>query len=355
MTDQVWGIGNNPFNVVEGPLPSPPIIATITLAGGNTEVLYSACRIGQDGYLFGQHTGPSGSVPGQQVFRVSGLVQAAVSPSLGPVALVSLYNGGVATDGTFVYALSWLGLTHPTQISVLDPLTLAVLGSATVGPADYFPFAPAYANGRVFSGIADEATFTSFSVLAIDAVTLAATAIPVGSVVRACVASPDQSKVYALGNGVVYVIDTTTLSFSTKTVSGAFAFGGGVTSPDGAVLWLSDGATVFVLDTATFAILHAISLHGAGLAMSSDATTVYVAGGSDYAINTSTFVATPIFNADAILNWLIVPPTSAVAPPLRQKPRNDNLALGAARQRVGAGQPSSRQYSYRQGIAGTYS
>jgi YVTN family beta-propeller protein len=46
---------------------------------------------------------------------------------------------------------------------------------------------------------------------------------------------------------------------------------------------------------------------------------------------------------------------SSSAPPTRQKPRDDNLALGAPRQRVGKGQPSSTQNSYRQGFAGTYS
>lgn len=46
---------------------------------------------------------------------------------------------------------------------------------------------------------------------------------------------------------------------------------------------------------------------------------------------------------------------SSTPPPTRQKPRDDNLSLGAARQRVGKGQPSSVQNSYRVGGRGTYS
>lgn len=43
------------------------------------------------------------------------------------------------------------------------------------------------------------------------------------------------------------------------------------------------------------------------------------------------------------------------APPTRQKPRDDNLALGAVRQGAGKGRSSSVQNSNRQGTAGTYS
>lgn len=42
------------------------------------------------------------------------------------------------------------------------------------------------------------------------------------------------------------------------------------------------------------------------------------------------------------------------APPVRQYPRDDNLALGAVRQRTGPGQSSSVQNSNRQGFSGTY-
>jgi DNA-binding beta-propeller fold protein YncE len=46
--------------------------------------------------------------------------------------------------------------------------------------------------------------------------------------------------------------------------------------------------------------------------------------------------------------------TRLVTPPTRQFPRDDNLARGAVRQRVGVGS-SSQQNSYRQGWRGTYS
>jgi hypothetical protein len=56
-----------------------------------------------------------------------------------------------------------------------------------------------------------------------------------------------------------------------------------------------------------------------------------------------------------ITNTSLITGASTVVPPTRQKPRDDNLALGAPRQRVGRGQPSSVQSSYRQGPRGSYS
>jgi hypothetical protein len=53
--------------------------------------------------------------------------------------------------------------------------------------------------------------------------------------------------------------------------------------------------------------------------------------------------------------WFVSPPSLA-PPPTRQKPRDDNLALGSARQHgTGKGQSSSVQYSKRTGVRGTYS
>jgi YVTN family beta-propeller protein len=372
MGDQIWGLTQSGLGPTF-PIPvydsssafdattTPIAMVTLTAPGppvGGLQALHGV-SLGDSVYLI---------TNGQFVFRATNFLQTAATPNLSPGAfIIELFNTGLATDGHALYAVIGIaGASSPSVSSAileLDPVTLAIRRQAPFGPRavglNAAPNEPVYANGSVYVGLQTLGISVTNSVYVIDTTTFAATVIPVASNVVSCTASPDGSKVYAFGSNSVYVIDTNTNAIvNTVSLPGV---GWGALSPDGSRLWVPTHAlsvnNVVELDTATMTVLHTVPSNlGNAIVVTSDDRAAFVAD-SSIKINTSTLAVTNVFNPGlGVLGILDVPAVRPkIPPPTRQKPRDDNLALGAPRQRVGASQPSSRQSSYRQGIKGTYS
>lgn len=139
--------------------------------------------------------------------------------------------------------------------------------------------------------------------------------------ISALVVLPNGQTVYATSqnNNAVVVIDTATNTVVTR-ISGFDAPVGIASTPDGKHVYVTNSGVspneVLVIDTATNTISDSISLLSGAFGIA------IVPGGGT---------------------------------PTRQKPRDDNLGLGAVRQGPGKGRSSSVQNSNRQGTRGTYS
>jgi DNA-binding beta-propeller fold protein YncE len=304
-----------------------------------------------------------------------------------------------APNGRFVYAtnkVSSVGLSSASLavtpdskklyvtpgntdlVEVLDARTFDELGSIAVGqfsigvtvtPDGRFAYASTF-NPFIFPNTS--------SIRVIDTASNSIIATIAGTgVVRSpfLLATPDSRFVYVpnlTGVNTISVIDTTSNIVATiiNDIWSAYTM---VITPDGKTIYVfgtNEGVTeplLFVIDTASNSVTTTISgfINPGIPAITPDGKTIWVPGTDAETANGLIYLVSTESNTiegDISLGAtsLVVPTAVAIiktsgAPPTRQKPRDDNLALGAVRQRVGKGQPSSVQNSYRQGFAGTYS
>lgn len=280
---------------------------------------------------------------------------------------------GVTPNSKNLYVV----ISNTDQVEVIDASTLDLLASITV---PLFPIGvTVLPNGRFAYVSSLDVAFATGSVSVIDISSNTVVASIAGAgVARSLflIPSPDSRFVYITefsGLNTVSVIDT---SFNTvvATIPNVFGAGSLVISPNGDTLYvtgfptdITDISCIYVINTGSRTVTTTIdNIYNLGsMAITPDGKTLWAPGvdqfgefGFLYLISTVTDTVVDVItlgSASTVVPYAIAMAIPSGAPPTRQKPRDDNLALGAPRQRVGKGQPSSTQNSYRQGFAGTYS
>jgi DNA-binding beta-propeller fold protein YncE len=232
------------------------------------------------------------------------------------------------------------------------------------------------------------------SVYVMDAVTYVVTGSvsvdsDLGVLSSGLVVTPNSAKAYTNGGSIVCAIDLAALT-STEIINTSGVGQGLAMAPNGSHVYATtgDGCQVLSIDTATDTVLDTITvtfpavtgLFGCCIDHTGDfLICCYVNEFNNQGLiivnishPSSLSIAKTIPGPTGVIftPWCVATTSdgkyvyasssnvavyqSAGTPPIRQKPRDDNLALGAVRQRVGKGQPSSGQNSYRQGFRGVY-
>jgi len=294
-----------------------------------------------------------------------------LAPVIGIAGLINPPALTITPDGTSVYVVNGnstafnYGPGYGVSVLVIDTATNAITDTIVgfgFGGLQSLAAAPDGASIYV----------TGIGIFVIDTATNAITG-PFTNVNGALAFTPDGAYVYVAAlDGPIFVIDTATNAITDTITGNTNSFGNVAVSPNGAYAYVAY-VTLLVIDTATNAITASANASGQPV-FTPDSAYAYIAGDNLYVVEVATSSVLFVIddNPGIELTIAIAPDGkhfyitgsglglqvwqigASTVPFIRQTPRDDNLGLGAPRQRIGRAQPSSTSSSYRQGFRGTY-